>query len=128
MLDCFSILIASFYIVPFESLLAWDACPKHVLVPLCLFVLLSSDSFGWLWLGTAAAKDRGLFVIVGLSTIALFALSMDWEETRMNSVTTASFALTIVFLPFTCCVSVSGQLGMLTKKKVALLFVGFRLR
>ncbi len=49
--------------------------PQICSFPLCLFVLLLSNHAGRIRVGAAAAKDRGLFLIIGLSTIVVFALS-----------------------------------------------------
>lgn len=121
----FSILIASFYIVPLNLFWHGMHAPNMFLFRyayLFSFLVILLAGYGWEQL---QQKDRGLFVIVGLSTIALFALSYGLGGNSYEFVTTASFALTIVFFAlYLLCIGF-GQLGMLTKKKVALLLLVF---
>lgn len=122
----FGILIASFYIVPLNLFWHGMHAPNMFLFRyayLFSFLVIMLAGYGWEQL---QQKDRGLFVIIGLSTIVVFALSYALKGAdSYDYVTITSFALTIVFLIlYLLCISF-GQVGLLTQKRVSLLMLVF---
>jgi uncharacterized membrane protein YfhO len=121
----FGILIASFYIVPLNLFWHGMHAPNMFLFRyayLFSFLVILLAGYGWEQL---QQKDHGLFLIIGLSTIAVFALSYGLGGDSYEFVTVAAFALTIVFFVLYLLCIVFGQHDMLSKKRVAILLLVF---
>lgn len=122
----FAVLIASFYIVPMNLFWHGMHAPNMFLFRyayLFSFLVIMLAGYGWEQL---QQKDRGLFLIIGLSTIVVFALSYALKGPgTYEYVSATSFALTIVFFVlYLLCIGF-GQLGLLTQKRVTILMLIF---
>lgn len=122
----FAILIASFYIVPLNLFWHGMHAPNMFLFRyayLFSFLVLILAGYGWEKL---EIKKQELFTVIGLSAIVVFALAFAIKPaTSYTYVTTAAFALTIVFFVLYLLTMGFGQLNLLSTKKMTVLLLLF---